>query len=80
MPAYPLELMRLKGIRNGDIVEVDRLERRFHALVPGNRLPAGYRSSRGTAAAPTEAAVLTTSSCTAPSAIRARVTLSESTA
>ena len=28
--------MRLEGIRVGDIVEVDRLGRRFHALVTGN--------------------------------------------
>jgi hypothetical protein len=28
--------MRLEGIRIGDIVEVDRLGRRFHALVSGN--------------------------------------------
>jgi hypothetical protein len=29
----PLESMRLEGIQIGDIVEVDRLGRRFHALV-----------------------------------------------
>jgi hypothetical protein len=28
--------MRLEGIHIGDIVEVDRLGRRFHALVTGN--------------------------------------------
>lgn len=28
--------MRLEGIEAGDIVEVDRLGRRFHALVSGN--------------------------------------------
>jgi hypothetical protein len=28
--------MRLEGIRSGDIVEVDRLGRRFHALVTGS--------------------------------------------
>jgi hypothetical protein len=28
--------MRLEGILSGDIVEVDRLGRRFHALVTGN--------------------------------------------
>jgi hypothetical protein len=28
--------MRLEGIQIGDIVEVDRLGRRFHALVTGN--------------------------------------------
>jgi hypothetical protein len=28
--------MRLEGIEAGDIVEVDRLGRRFHALVTGN--------------------------------------------
>jgi len=28
--------MRLEGIRTGDIVEVDRLGRRFHALVTGH--------------------------------------------
>jgi len=28
--------MRLEGIESGDIVEVDRLGRRFHALVVGN--------------------------------------------
>jgi hypothetical protein len=28
--------MRLEGIQAGDIVEVDRLGRRFHALVTGN--------------------------------------------
>jgi hypothetical protein len=28
--------MRLEGIRAGDIVEVDRLGRRFHALVAEN--------------------------------------------
>ncbi|HWC86079.1 MAG TPA: hypothetical protein VG388_06050 [Solirubrobacteraceae bacterium] len=27
--------MRLEGIQSGDIVEVDRLGRRFHALVTG---------------------------------------------
>jgi hypothetical protein len=28
--------VRLEGIETGDIVEVDRLGRRFHALVSGN--------------------------------------------
>jgi hypothetical protein len=28
--------MRLEGIQAGDIVEIDRLGRRFHALVSGN--------------------------------------------
>jgi hypothetical protein len=28
--------VRLEGIQSGDIVEVDRLGRRFHALVTGN--------------------------------------------
>ena len=28
--------MRLEGIQSGDIVEVDRLGRRFHALVTGS--------------------------------------------
>ncbi len=28
--------MRLEGIHTGDIVEVDRLGRRFHAIVTGN--------------------------------------------
>lgn len=28
--------MRLEGIESGDIVEIDRLGRRFHALVVGN--------------------------------------------
>ena len=28
--------MRLEGIQIGDIVEVDRIGRRFHALVTGN--------------------------------------------
>jgi hypothetical protein len=28
--------MRLEGIQVGDIVEIDRLGRRFHALVTGN--------------------------------------------
>ena len=28
--------MRLAGIESGDMVEVDRLGRRFHALVTGN--------------------------------------------
>jgi hypothetical protein len=28
--------MRLEGIEAGDIVEVDRLGRRFHAIVSGN--------------------------------------------
>lgn len=28
--------MRLEGIETGDIVEIDRLGRRFHALVAGN--------------------------------------------
>ncbi|HET9094598.1 MAG TPA: hypothetical protein VFN36_05875 [Solirubrobacteraceae bacterium] len=28
--------MRLEGIESGDIVEIDRLGRRFHALVAGN--------------------------------------------
>jgi hypothetical protein len=32
--------MRLEGIHAGDIVEVDRLGRRFHALVTGSA-PAG---------------------------------------
>ena len=32
--------MRLEGIQTGDIVEVDRLGRRFHALVTGSS-PAG---------------------------------------
>jgi hypothetical protein len=31
--------MRLEGIQIGDIVEVDRLGRRFHALVTGNPRP-----------------------------------------
>lgn len=30
--------MRLEGIETGDIVEVDRLGRRFHALVGGTAL------------------------------------------
>jgi hypothetical protein len=30
--------VRLEGIQTGDIVEVDRLGRRFHALVTGNAL------------------------------------------
>jgi hypothetical protein len=30
--------MRLEGIETGDIVEIDRLGRRFHALVSGNTL------------------------------------------
>jgi hypothetical protein len=30
--------MRLEGIETGDIVEIDRLGRRFHALVSGNSL------------------------------------------
>lgn len=30
--------MRLEGIETGDIVEVDRLGRRFHALVSGSSL------------------------------------------
>ena len=34
--AYPLEAVRLEGIQIGDIVEVDRLGRRFHALVTGS--------------------------------------------
>jgi hypothetical protein len=32
--------MRLEGIQTGDIVEVDRLGRRFHALVTGT-VPGG---------------------------------------
>jgi len=32
----PFQPMRLEGIQVGDIVEVDRLGRRFHALVTGN--------------------------------------------
>jgi hypothetical protein len=28
--------MRLEGIETGDIVEIDRLGRRFHAIVAGN--------------------------------------------
>lgn len=28
--------MRLEGINSGDVVEVDRLGRRFHAIVIGN--------------------------------------------
>jgi hypothetical protein len=28
--------MRLEGIETGDIIEIDRLGRRFHALVSGN--------------------------------------------
>jgi hypothetical protein len=31
--------MRLEGIQAGDIVEVDRLGRRFHALVSANAAP-----------------------------------------
>ena len=27
--------MRLEGIENGDIIEIDRMGRRFHALVSG---------------------------------------------
>jgi len=34
--ARNLGLVRLAGIQTGDIVEVDRLGRRFHALVTGN--------------------------------------------
>jgi len=30
--------MRLEGIETGDIVEIDRLGRRFHALVSANTL------------------------------------------
>jgi hypothetical protein len=30
--------MRLEGIATGDVVEVDRLGRRFHALVTGSSL------------------------------------------
>lgn len=33
--------MRLEGIQIGDIVEVDRLGRRFHALVTGNGAAGG---------------------------------------
>ena len=33
--------MRLEGIQTGDIVEVDRLGRRFHALVTGNGTAGG---------------------------------------
>jgi hypothetical protein len=33
---YPWDPMRLEGIQSGDIVEVDRLGRRFHAVVNGN--------------------------------------------
>jgi hypothetical protein len=40
MPTSPaarnLGSVRLAGIQTGDIVEVDRLGRRFHALVTGN--------------------------------------------
>ncbi len=32
----PFKAVRLEGIQIGDIVEVDRLGRRFHALVTGN--------------------------------------------
>jgi hypothetical protein len=35
-PARTLARIRLEGIQAGDIVEVDRLGRRFHALVSGN--------------------------------------------
>ena len=31
-------MVRLEGIETGDIVEVDRLGRRFHALVTGSAL------------------------------------------
>jgi hypothetical protein len=34
--APTLGAMRLEGIQIGDIVEIDRLGRRFHALVTGN--------------------------------------------
>jgi hypothetical protein len=34
--ARTLVRVRLEGIQAGDIVEVDRLGRRFHALVSGN--------------------------------------------
>jgi hypothetical protein len=33
---YSVPGMRLEGIQSGDIVEIDRLGRRFHALVNGN--------------------------------------------
>lgn len=33
--------MRLEGIETGDIIEIDRLGRRFHALVSGNDGPGG---------------------------------------
>ena len=33
-----LQPMRLEGIQAGDIVEIDRLGRRFHAIVTGNDL------------------------------------------
>jgi len=33
--------VRLEGIQTGDIVEVDRLGRRFHALVTGSANPGG---------------------------------------
>jgi hypothetical protein len=39
VPARTLGRVRLDGIQAGDIVEVDRLGRRFHALVSGS--PAG---------------------------------------
>jgi hypothetical protein len=35
-PVRTLPRMRLEGIQAGDIVEVDRLGRRFHALVDGS--------------------------------------------
>ena len=34
--SVPFDVMRLEGIQSGDIVEVDRLGRRFHAIVPGS--------------------------------------------
>ena len=34
--SVPFDVMRLEGIQSGDIVEVDRLGRRFHAIVTGN--------------------------------------------
>ena len=47
--SVPWDTIGLEGIQIGDIVEVDRLGRRFHALVTGNA-SGGLRYSRWTGA------------------------------
>src|ERR1700727_167396 len=59
--------MRLEGIQSGDIIEVDRLGRRFHAIVTGNA-PSGLAFEPLDPGLPTDTAEHTTSSGTGPNA------------